>query len=205
MGGCLKIDIHNHAFTYESASGPEEVIEAAIASGLDGIAFTEHNSYTASGMAEELKREYSGRITIFRGAEYDAAEGHLILFGITDNGFMDLGMFAPASEVLRYLEPRGAVAIIAHPFRGAGRFKTDLSLVKGITAVEAYNGHNTPGENEMALRAAASLGLPTTGGSDSHGKEDVGRCYTEFLDMVTEEGLVAALKSGRYRGVCVRP
>lgn len=201
----LKIDIHNHAFTYESASGPDEVIEAAIAAGLDGIAFTEHNSYSASLSAEELKREYSGRITIFRGAEYDAAEGHLLLFGITDNGFMDLGMFAPASEVLTYLEPRGAVAIVAHPFRGAGPFKTDLSMVQGITAIEAFNGHNTAGENEKALRAAMSLGLPATGGSDSHGKEDVGRCYPEFLDIVTEDGLAAALKSGRYRGVCARP
>lgn len=75
MRGCLKIDIHNHAFTHESASGPEEVIEAAIAAGLDGIAFTEHNSYSASLRAEELKREYSGRITIFRALNTTLPKG----------------------------------------------------------------------------------------------------------------------------------
>ncbi|MBE7414320.1 MAG: hypothetical protein HS130_03440 [Deltaproteobacteria bacterium] len=77
--------------------------------------------------------------------------------------------------------------------------------MRGITAIEAFNGHNNAVENEKAFRAARALGLPATGGSDSHGKEDVGRCYTEFLDMVAEEGLAPALKSGRYRGVCARP
>lgn len=200
----MKIDLHNHAFTFESASEPEDVIESAIRAGLDGIAFTEHNSYSASGRAEELKEKYSGRIRIFRGAEYDAAEGHVLLFGLTDNSFLDLGMFAPVSELLNMMAPKGAVAIVAHPFRGWAEFKTDLSRVKGICAIEAFNGHNNDEENEKAHRAAVSLGLPNTGGSDSHGSSDVGRCYTEFFDEVAEDGLVSALRSGRYRGVSAR-
>ena len=49
-----------------------------------------------------------------------------------------------------------------------------------------------------------SLGLPNPGGSDSHSSTDVGSCYTEFFDEVAEDGLVSALRSGRYRGVRVR-
>lgn len=197
----MKIDLHNHAFTYESSSEPEEVIESAILSGLDGIAFTEHNSYSASGRAEALKEKYSGRIRIFRGAEYDAAEGHVLLFGLSDNSFLDLGLYAPLDELIKLITPKGAVAVVAHPFRGWAPLKADLSEVRGICAVESYNGHNSDEENEKAHNAAVSLNLPDTGGSDSHSSADVGRCYTEFFDDVTEGGLVSALRSGRFRGV----
>lgn len=197
----MKIDLHNHAFTYESASEPEEVIENAISAGLDGIAFTEHNSYSATDRAEELAERYSGRIRIFRGAEYDAAEGHVLLFGLKDNSFLDIGMFAPLSELIKLITPKGAVAVIAHPFRSWGQFKSDLSAAHGISAIEAFNGHNNEEENNKAYEVALSLGIPFTGGSDSHGSADVGTCYTEFFDDVDSTGLVSALRSGRYRGV----
>lgn len=201
----MKIDLHNHAFTHESSSSPEEAIEAAIDAGLDGIAFTEHNSYSATNRAVELAGRYSGRILVFRGAEYDAGEGHVLIFGMEDNSFLDLGMFAPLSELIRHITPKGGVAVVAHPFRGWGPFKIDLDAVHGICAVEAYNGHNTPEENQRAFEAASSLGIPTTGGIDSHSKEDVGKCYTEFDGAVTYENFVHLLKQGRYRGVCARP
>lgn len=197
----MKIDLHNHAFTYESSSEPEEVIESAIRSGLDGIAFTEHNSYSASEQAEALKQKYSGKIRIFRGAEYDAAEGHVLLFGLSDNSFLDIGMFAPIGELIKLISPKGAVAVIAHPFRGWAQFKGDLSQVQGISAIEAFNGHNSDEENEKAYNASMSLGVPNTGGSDSHSSADVGRCYTEFFDDITSDGLVSALRAGRFRGV----
>lgn len=200
----MKIDLHNHAFTYESSSEPEEVIENAIRAGLDGIAFTEHNSFSATERADALKEKYSGRIRIFRGAEYDAAEGHVLLFGLRDNSFLDLGMFAPLDELIRFMAPKGAVAVVAHPFRGWAAFKTDLSQVRGICALEAFNGNNSDEENEKAYKASLSLGIPNTGGSDSHSSADVGRCYTEFLDEVADDGLAEALRSGRYRGVSVR-
>lgn len=201
----MKIDLHNHAFTHESSSSPEEVIEAAIAAGLDGIAFTEHNSYSAANRAEELAERYAGRILILRGAEYDAKEGHVLIFGISDNSFLDLGMFAPLDELVRFITPKGGVLIAAHPFRSWGHFKADLDAVHGICAVEAWNGHNTPEENQLAFEVASSLGFPTTGGSDSHNMEDVGKCYTEFDDAVTRESFVRLLREGRYRGVCARP
>lgn len=197
----MKVDLHNHAFTYESSSEPEEVIESAIRAGLDGIAFTEHNSYSATEGAEALREKFEGRIKIFRGAEYDAAEGHVLLFGLRDNSFLDIGMFAPIAELIRFLSPKGIVAIVAHPFRGWGHFKADLASVAGINAIEAFNGHNTDEENDMAYRTAVSLGLPYTGGSDSHSSVDVGRCYTEFLDPVESATLADALRAGRFRGV----
>lgn len=170
----MKIDLHNHAFTFESASEPEEVIESAIRAGLDGIAFTEHNSYSATDRAEALREKYSGRIRIFRGAEYDAAEGHVLLFGLRDNGFLDIGMFAPIGELLKLITPKGAVAVVAHPFRSWSAFKGDFSSLSGICALEAYNGNNSDEENQKAFDTAVSLGLPNTGGSDSHSSAEVG-------------------------------
>lgn len=196
----MKIDLHNHSFTHESSTEPEEIIEEALEEGLDGVAFTEHNSYTATAGAQGLKEKYSGRIRIFRGVEYDAAEGHVLLFGLKDNSFMDLGMFAPLSELLKYIVPSGGVAILAHPFRGWGPFKGDITKVSGIVAIEAFNGNNTAEENANALAAAALIRVPTTGGSDSHGKGSIGRCYTEFLEDVTYGNFVEVLRRGNYAG-----
>src|SRR5208283_2038009 len=47
---------------------------------LDGLAFTEHYSYAASGHSEALKEKYRGMLRILRGVEYSSAEGHCLIF-----------------------------------------------------------------------------------------------------------------------------
>lgn len=106
----FKIDLHVHtAYSGDNDAEPEEMLLSAIARGLDGIAFTEHYSYEASGFAEGFKAKYSDRITILRGVEFSALEGHCLVFGANTDKLSVKG--APISELVRIVGQAGGVVI----------------------------------------------------------------------------------------------
>lgn len=198
----MKIDLHNHSiYSSDSSADPEESVLRAIELGLDGIAFTEHDSYEASEPIERLKEKYRGKLLIVRGAEYASAEGHILVFGAGHNGFGQ----APIRDIVRMVNEQGGVVIIPHPFREWSLLRADIGGLGGISAIEAYNGHNNQDENARAVSAAQKLRLPTTGGSDSHHIREVGSCYTEFFTKVTHDNFLDVLRSGNYRGVAAEP
>ena len=59
-----KFDMHVHSkFSFDNDADPEEMILAAVERGLDGIVFTEHDTYEGSEPVELLKEKYSKYIT----------------------------------------------------------------------------------------------------------------------------------------------
>jgi predicted metal-dependent phosphoesterase TrpH len=193
-----KFDMHVHSkYSFDNDADPEEIILAAVERGLDGIVFTEHDTYEGSEPVELLKEKYGKYITILRGMEFSAPSSHILVYGIKE----DLSSFAGVpealfiEEVLRY----GGIAIPAHPFRiGLGY---SIAEVKNLSALEGLNGHNSPKENKLAVQLSGKLKMPFIGGSDAHQAERVGFCYTEFLDdNINEDNIVEVIKSGRFRG-----
>lgn len=203
----FRIDLHNHTvYSGDSTLEPEEAVRRAIELGLGGIAFTEHNTFLDPEVIARLRERYAGSAVILSGIEYTSREGHLLVFGYTDAGFGGLGLYGPARDLIRLVGERGGVVIPAHPFREWSLFKGDLNTLSGIVAIEAYNGHNTKEENELAVSFSRKSGIPTTGGSDSHDVDDVGRCCTEFSVPVADEAaFISELKAGRFHGVSLRP
>ncbi|MDA8098484.1 MAG: PHP domain-containing protein [Nitrospiraceae bacterium] len=199
----FRVDLHVHT----SSSGDNdadlgEVIECAVERGLDGIAITEHYSYRASEPVEQLRNKYRGVITIFRGVEFSAAEGHCLVFGVdTDRLAIK---YAPIRDVVRAVTAAGGVVIPTHPYRGVNSLGDDVLTVPGISGLEGCNGGNMHAMNARAIEAAIRLGLPYTGGSDAHAASEVGSCYTEFERPFGLHELVAQIRSGRFRGVDTR-
>jgi predicted metal-dependent phosphoesterase TrpH len=199
----FRIDLHVHtAHSGDNRAEPQEVLECAIAAGLDGIAFTEHYSYAASSFADRMRERDGARILVLRGVEISTEEGHCLVFGV-DTDPLGLG-FAPLREVVRAVAAAGGVAIPSHPYRPGSGVGELVRTVPGLTAIEGCNGVNMRAMNERAMATAAALGLPTTGGSDAHVPSEVGACYTLFEEPVTAEGFVDRLRAGRYRGVDTR-
>ena len=198
-----KIDLHIHSReSGDNDADPEEIVEEALARGLDGIAITEHYSYEASEHAERLREKYRGVIMVLRGVEFSAAEGHCLVFGVnTDRLSMK---FAPIQDVVRQVTAAGGVVIPSHPYRGGNSLGELVLELPGISGIEGYNGANMHAMNKKAIRTAQKLELPFTGGSDAHSPAEVGSCYTEFDDPVTPENFLDLLRRGRYRGVDVR-
>ncbi len=198
--GVFKLDLHIHTFeSGDNDADPEEVAQTAIRKGLDGIAFTEHSSYEASEFAEGLREKYSPRLTIIRGVEFSAREGHLLVFGVNTDRLDIWG--APVEDLLMAVKKEGGIAIAAHPFRGGSGIGNLPEYINGFTAVEGYNGCNLHAMNIEAVKMAEALGLPVMGGSDAHFAHEVGKCYTVFEDHVSQENFLDIMRAGRYRGV----
>jgi hypothetical protein len=191
-------DMHVHSkYSFDNDADPEEIIMVAIERGLDGIVFTEHDTYEESEPVELLKEKYGKYITILRGMEFSAPSSHILVYGIQD----DLRSLDGATEAafIEEVHRSGGIAIPAHPFRiGLGY---SLAEMINIIAIEGMNGHNSPKENKLAVDMANKLTVPFIGGSDAHEPERVGFCYTEFLDdNINEYNIIEVLRSGRYRG-----
>jgi predicted metal-dependent phosphoesterase TrpH len=205
----LKIDLHIHTSKLSPDSGldPEDAIRRARELGLDGVCFTEHDRAWGLPDIEQLSAKYD--FPIFRGVEVMIKEGgEILIFGLNINFTTVIGI-----DTLRRLsEESDAYMIAAHPFRGypcnsITDFQTAADLVlkrpvfDKIDALEGFNGRNMEGNNIFACQLADRLGFQTSGGSDAHFLDEMGKCITIFDNDIRNEGeLLAELKAGRFCG-----
>jgi len=196
----FKIDLHIHSsLGGDSNIEPDDLVERARAVGLDAVCVTEHHSHALSSPFDELSRK-SG-FPIFRGMEYRAAEGHLLVFGVKA-GRSDLLSGLPMQDAIDWVHAGGGVAIPAHPYQKdmvGGLLGDRVLALQGLYALEVANGSVSPADNRLALQASSILGLKGIGGSDAHGLLTVGQAYTLFPSPIrTEEELIEALRHGTY-------
>ncbi len=194
----FKIDLHIHSKNSgDNDSDPEEIIERAIEIGLDGIAFTEHYYYEASEELIPLIYKYKNTITIIRGVEFSASDGHCLVFGINTDDIP--GKETSMEHLIKIVDSLGGVVIPAHPYRGINSIGDSLLNLSGLLVIEGLNGCSMPALNQKAVKAAAVLNIPFTGGSDAHTPGEVGSCYTAFPEPVTQDNIVSLLKGGFFK------
>jgi hypothetical protein len=199
----FRIDLHVHSFfSGDSNADPEEAVVRAIEKGLDGIVFTEHYFFGVSEPVEVLKEKYGDKIRIFRGVEFPSYEGHCLVYGADTDKL--LLKHVPVDELIRVVHNAGGVVIPSHPYRRGTSLGELIRSVKGICALEGYNGCNMPVMNDQAVAVAMELNLPYTGGSDAHLPSEVGLCFTGFQEVVTYDNFIDLLKAGKYQGVDTR-
>jgi predicted metal-dependent phosphoesterase TrpH len=196
----MKIDLHVHTSRY-SACGiatPEEMVEAAIESGLDGLVLTEHDVFWPRDELGRLRSEYPD-IVILGGIEVSALEGHVLVYGdpgldIADADWTLHGLFGHTLN-------GNCFRAIAHPFRfDESREHFEFLAGLPIQAVEIASNNTDARSGRMASELADAGGFPRIAGSDAHETKIVGKYYTVFDDEIaSEEDLVRALQSGRFR------
>jgi predicted metal-dependent phosphoesterase TrpH len=192
----------------------EELIEAAIEVGLDGVAVTEHLLIEGAKVAQEVGRHKYG-FPVFCGIEAKATIfGDVLVFGCQ----RDFEPMIPWGGLRRIVSEAGGVLIPAHPFRRWDRHSlwnyledqglslngrlAEMDFVQGLTAIEVCNDGCKAEENAKAADLARVLALPSVGGSDAHVATSVGRAATWFPgEITTDAELVSALKQGGYRAV----
>ncbi len=198
-----RIDLHVHSkYSGDTDSEPEEAVLHGIKSGLHGIAFTEHYSYEASEFAEELREKYRGKIMVFRGVEFSAAEGHCLVFGVNTDRLSIKN--ASVKDIIPVINEKGGVVIPTHPFRGSNSIGEKIKELKGLCALEGHNGYSHYFQNAKAVKAAGEMNLPYTGGSDAHVPHEIGACYTEFMSEVTYSNFIEQLSGRAYKGIDTR-
>ena len=201
----FRVDLHVHTKGSDGRSSASEIVERALACGLDGIAITDHHKVrTAEGDAVADLAEHCG-LKVLRGVEYSSAGGHMLLFGVDDRLVASFGLYRDAQDVVDRVNRAGGCVVVSHPFRGYRRaFGAKVQDLRGLAGWEGYNGqcsYEVVGANEAATKLAAKTRTRTTGGSDAHDARDVGLCWTEFdAAVTTDKALVRALRRPGHRG-----
>jgi len=174
--------------------------------GIDGFVLTEHRQWDDESNYDDLADKYG--LVILKGSEVETDYGHVLVFGVTPE-LVDAFDFArvdnPLGMVLEAAAQTGAFAAPCHPGRkNVGLFAhyERKGEVDAVHTVEVLNGGSIPGEDELSLSKASEYGYKGLGGSDSHIVSRIGYRATEFEHNIKDiDGLVEALKSGRFRAL----
>jgi predicted metal-dependent phosphoesterase TrpH len=193
----MKIDMHVHTKERSPCahSTEEEMIEAAIEHGLDGLVITDHERLVPCERLRALNARYAP-FRVFGGVELHVEGEDLLVLGVHDAALEARTWHYPALH--RWVVQRGGALILAHPFRHRKEICVDI---------ETYPPHaievrsiNTPAEEEAHIRAIAErLGLDPVCNSDAHRAADMGRYYTSLTqDPVDDQELAQSLRNGGH-------
>lgn len=193
----MKVDLHLHDNKYSTDShiSIEEIVREAKRKGLDGIALTNHENPDVVKEIDELVEKYD--FVIFPGVEYLTKDGDIVAFGIDKLPEEQMS----AQEFIEYVDKFGGTCTAAHPYRTNNRGLEDkLYTVKGLTAIEGYNGSTSDYHNGLAVKAGKELGIQVIGSSDAHVVEKVG-VYATLLPYKVKNvrELIEALKTNRCK------
>ncbi|WP_373047963.1 PHP-associated domain-containing protein [Vulgatibacter sp.] len=211
----MLVDLHVHtSFTPGCKLDPTLALEKAEGVGLDGICFTDRNTWKGAAALHRLREQTD--LAIFVGAEITTDHGHyLVFFPRPEEVPEPAEMFGapgdgerwPVRKVIETVRERGGVAIAAHPYdrnleRPAGDF---IFTLRGLAAIEGFAGTRKNNVNELAIEAADHLSLPCVGGSAAEGSyQEIGTAATLFRDPIRDEAaLVAALRAGSVWAVAI--
>lgn len=197
MTDVVRIDLHVHSLhSPDSRLALDEIAGRLPYVGLKGFAITDHNTVAAHRDLPALRERFPGLLFV-PGVEASTQEGHLLVYGIAEAP----PPHRPIAETLSWVETRGGVPVLAHPFRWAHGVGSRIAKTARVAALESVNGHASAVSNAKAELAAAQRHLGTTGGSDVHEIADVGRAFTEFTPEIDSvEVLLEAIRRGRTAG-----
>jgi predicted metal-dependent phosphoesterase TrpH len=194
----LKIDLHVHCSERSGCgrSAEEEQIQAAIAAGLDAMAFTDHFKFIPPVRQAELNNKYAPFL-IFRGIEVTASLEDFIVLGVGDAELESQSWTYP--NLHGFVRMRKGYIIMAHPFRYHSELSPEV-IALPPDAIEVRSV-NTPAEAERRIReVATNLKLQLMWNSDAHIATAMGS-YFNVIDSapVTDKELPAALRKSNIR------
>jgi len=198
----LDLQIHTSRHSPCSTIAAEEVIAAARARRLDGIALTEHSYCWSADAIERLKAAAPGApLTVLAGFEIrarsaDRPAGDLLVFGVAEVPPGDCSI----DELCREVHGQGGIVIAPHPFaqwQGIGE-EVYSSHIDGLEVCNyRYRDAAARQRAEQAWRQLGLVGIAT---SDAHDTADIGQFCTEFdVPIRNDRDLIEAIRQRRCR------
>lgn len=206
----IKADLHTHsAASDDGRHSVSELARAAASAGLDAIAVCDHNFCTETPA-------YESGILIIHGVELSTDAGHILglflerpvdILSLRGGNDATSRRLPTAEESVRRIRDCGGLAVLAHPFERRSADKKRL-LELDVDLIETANSRASMklrDANKRADELADKLHIGKTGGSDAHGKREVGACYTVIdVDEISLSSIKKALTSKRCEAVSVR-
>lgn len=174
----MRVDLHVHDRDRSpcATDSDESQVRAAIESGLEGLAFTNHFKLVPETRLAELRRTFTP-FRIFSGIEITADQEDWLVLGLRDAQLECRDWDYPA--LWRFVRESGGFIALAHPFRWAACIHADLALYPP-DAIEVRS-NNTPPARENEIRALAErYGLATLCDSDGHSNGMIGKYWNDL-------------------------
>ncbi len=200
----MLLDLHVH--TSRTPGGtlrPLDVLLRARARGLDGVAFTDLDTFEALPEVRAAAAE-AGLVALV-GLSLSTAQGRFLLFFDAPERLPSpVELFGPwprpAVAALARAVTMGAAVVAAHPYdKSLAPASGDaVFTLDGLAALEGLHGRSRHGANDLAVEAADHLGLPCVGGSGAlTSLDELGTAATLLREPVRDEaGLVRQLRAG---------
>jgi predicted metal-dependent phosphoesterase TrpH len=191
--------MHVHTDRYSDCGkmSPEAMARAAIERGLDGVVLTEHNRQWSPAEGLALQRQFPA-LKILRGIEVSAAEGHVLVYGVSSPDALAFYPDMPIVQLARAAHAAGGIVVLAHPARYEESIPGAVYHA-GIDGVELYS-MNIRMYMEAAVQGLdARLGKPGIAGTDAHAVEWLGFYATDFHHTIqSEQDLVQAVRARAF-------
>jgi predicted metal-dependent phosphoesterase TrpH len=219
----MLIDLHTHTRVYSSDAilNPDELIELSKNARLDGICLSEHDAFWDFDAVRTLSKRHE--FLVLPAIEVSTDHGHMLCFGLGQYtltpGVWSSRRFSgnvDALELRQDVERAEGAMIAAHPYRrfmyaglqGDEGYYASLERARRNPAfarchgLERINGRASAKENSFSGNLCDLMGLPGSGGTDSHDPLDVGRCATKFDRRIDGlDDLIVELRAGRFRAL----
>lgn len=205
-----RFELHCHTFHSDGSFSPEELVEAALKAGLDGIALTDHN--TTSGVAETVRYGEKYGMAVIPGIEWTTFYGHVTVLG--GHSRVDWLSVTPdnVTEKIEQARSVGDVCILAHPYRvgypvctgGMNEFPESIfSVLDGYEAVseDVFKPTNRRQTEEYFRLINEGHRIAAVYGRDWHRPSDIRYAVTELgiEGALNAENALEAIRRGRTR------
>lgn len=185
-GGWL-IDLHVHTVCSDGDNTYEEMIQTALAFGIDLIAMTDH--VWCEDVAEACRNET--RLVCLPGQEV-SPEKHILGIGLTG----PVSAQQSYADIVAAIHAQGGLAIAAHPFLLPWRFDENELVNIGVDAMECWRS-SYPEDDQRQQELTAQYGIPCVHNSDAHEIFDIGTRYMECsMEIHNLSELEQAIRGG---------
>ena len=172
------------------------MIRSAIAFGLDGLAFTDHQLLVPPEQLAELNKTYAP-FRVFSGIEiHTVEEEDFLVIGVSDPGLSDRNWLY--AELFAFVRERGGFLVLAHPFRFRDTIRVDIETHRP-DAIEVASTNIDPATEPRIRKAIEHVGCAPFHASDAHQSDRVGMFYVDVQGVPqTNAELVELLRKGAY-------
>ncbi|MUL35885.1 PHP domain-containing protein [Gloeocapsopsis dulcis] len=191
-------NFHMHTVHSDGKLQPEELVQQAIAIGLNGLAITDHHTVDGYRVARhyldvlKLKPHLKHIVPeVWTGVEINAnllnIDVHILGYAFQPEHFSiapylqrktTVGKIYQAENVIAAIHQAGGLAVLAHParYKRSHQELIPAAVSLGIDGVEAFYAYNNPNPWRPSLKEATEVqilanrhGLFNTCGTDTHG------------------------------------
>lgn len=208
-GVFMIFDLHTHCLERSRCSRiPEQqLIEEAIASGMDGLVISDHHRYVDSVHLKELQAQYAPFL-IFSGIEmtiprYGNFEGEdILLIGVREPAFEDPSRDWTYAELYAAAKEQGGFLALCHPYRYHDTVTIDYGRMPP-DAVELHSSNIGRCDEALISSLIQKIGCHAVQNSDTHHPNMVGMYHQVLHNSVSSEAeLIRELKAGNFFHGC---